>query len=275
MVPTSPAAKPHTSSGGEKRAARALRPGAKGASSPKSTDGVAAPAILRGLICEMAGVLYDATLWRREVVKLLSRLGVSACYPHFFDRWDREYLSDVQCGFRQFEEAFQAFLLSAGLSWGQIDEVEAASRIRRQEIDEGVRPLPGVPAAIGQLLGRGLTLAILADSASPACRLEFELGKLGLGGKFHCVLSSFDLEATKPAARCYHAAIEASGLPAEELAFVGCDREGLTGARACGLRTIAINGPSDVAADVRLTKFGELVEIARQWSESATVQGQA
>jgi HAD superfamily hydrolase (TIGR01509 family) len=223
----------------------------------------------------MAGVLYDATLWRREVVKLLARLGVAACYPHFFDRWDREYLADVQCGFRQFEEAFQAFLLSAGLSWGQIDEVEAASRIRRQEIEEGVRPLPGVPAAIGQLVARGLTLAVLTDSPYPARRLEQDLGKLGLGGKFQNVLSSFDLEATKPAARCYQAAIAALGLPAAELAFVGCDRESLAGARACGLRTIAVNCQADVDADARLTTFGELLPIAQNWSCSATVQGQA
>src|SRR5580698_3318302 len=83
------------------------------------TDGSGPP--LGGVVMEMANVLYDATLWRRELVRLLVRLRVPASYPAFFHRWEREYLVDVERGFRQYEEAFQAFLLSAGLSWGQID----------------------------------------------------------------------------------------------------------------------------------------------------------
>ncbi len=214
----------------------------------------------------MTNVLYDATLWRRDVVRLLARLGIPACYPTFFDRWDREYLADVHCGFRQFEEAFQAFLLSAGLSWGQIDEIEAASRVRRKELERGGRPLPGVTATICKLTQQGLPLAVLTDSPYPAGRLEAELSKLALGGCFQAVLSSFDLEATKPAAACYQAAIAALDLPAEELAFVGCDRESLVGAQACGLRTIAVNCQDDVAADARLSRFSELLDVVECWS---------
>ena len=221
---------------------------------------------LRGLVFEMTNVLYDATLWRREVVRLLARLEIPACYPAFFSRWDREYLADVQCGFRQFEEAFQAFLLSAGLSWGQVDEIEAASRVRRKELEMAGRPLPGVTATIAKLSQQGLPLTVLTDSPYPAARLEAELGKLALGGCFQTVLSSFDLEATKPAAACYQAAITAMDAPAEELAFVGCDRESLAGARACGLRTIAVNCPDDITADARLSKFSELLDVVERWS---------
>src|ERR1700678_2024578 len=97
----------------------------------KSSAGSDAPVNVRGLVLEMANVLYDATLWRRELVRLLVRLHVPATYPAFFHRWEREYLVDVERGYRQYEEAFQAFLLSAGLSWGQIDEVEAVARCQR------------------------------------------------------------------------------------------------------------------------------------------------
>ena len=166
--------------------------------------------VVAGLIFEMTNVLYDATLWRREVVRLLARLGIPACYPTFFDLSEREYLADVHCGFRQFEEAFQAFLLAKGLAWGQIDEIEAASRVRRKELEQCSRPLPGVTATIAQLSRQGLPLAVLTDSPYPADRLEAELGELSVGGCFQAVLSSFDLEATKPAAACYQAAIAAS-----------------------------------------------------------------
>ncbi len=224
------------------------------------------PRSLRGLVFEMTNVLHDATLWRREVVKLLARLGIPACYPAFFDDWDREYLSDVQCGFRQFEEAFQAFLLSRGLSWGQIDEIEAATRVRRQELEERVRPLPGVAATLAKLNAQGLPLALLTDSPYPAARLEKELDKLSLSGCFQSVLSSFDLEVTKPDPACYQAAIRALGVPAQELAFVGCDHESLAGAAACGLRTIAVNCQQAVSADAQLTRFSELLEIVERLS---------
>ena len=159
-------------------------------------------------------MLYDATLWRRELVRLLGRLHVPASYPAFFHRWEQEYLVDVERGFRQYEEAFQAFLLSAGLSWGQIDEVEAVARCQRHAYEENVRPLPAVSAALTALTKRGLPLVALCDASQPAAMLERQIERLGLRGVFQQVLSSFDLGAAKPAAECYAAALAALELPA-------------------------------------------------------------
>jgi HAD superfamily hydrolase (TIGR01509 family) len=221
------------------------------------------PAI-RGLVMEMANVLYDATLWRREVVRLLVRLHVPATYPAFFQRWEREYLLDVQRGFRQYDEAFQAFLLSAGLSWGQIDEVESFARCQRQAYEENVRPLPTVTSTLSTLASRGLPLVALCDASHPAAVLERRIERLGLEGIVEQVLSSFDLAAAKPAADCYAAALEALDLPAAEAAFVGCDRRSLDGAAACGLRTIAFNCQEEVEADAQLGSFAELVDLVDQ-----------
>ena len=194
-------------------------------------------ATVRGLVMEIANVLYDATLWRRELVRLLVRLHVPATYPAFFRRWERDYLVDVERGFRQYEEAFQAFLLSAGLTWGQIDEVEAVARCQRHAYDENVRPLPAVSAALAALTKRGLPLVALCDASQPAAVLERRIERLGLRGVFQQVLSSFDLGAARPAPECYEAALAALDLPAAEVAFIGCDRRGLDGAAAHGMRT--------------------------------------
>src|SRR3569623_1380083 len=78
----------------------------------------------------MGDVLYDATLWRRWLLRLLQRMGLHTQYRTFFKIWDVEFLNEVHCGRREYSEAFQAFLLSAGLSRGQIDEVEAARQAR-------------------------------------------------------------------------------------------------------------------------------------------------
>jgi FMN phosphatase YigB (HAD superfamily) len=227
---------------------------------------------VRGLVMEMANVLYDATLWRRELVRLLVRLHVPATYPAFFHRWERDYLVDVERGFRQYEEAFQAFLLSAGLSWGQIDEVEAVARCQRHAYEENVRPLPAVGAALAALTKRGLPLVALCDAAEPAAVLERRIERLGLGGVFQQVLSSFDLGAAKPAAECYAAALAPLDLPAAEAVFVGCDRRSLDGAAAYGLRTIAFNCQEEVDADARLDSFADIVELVEQWSSQGSLE---
>ena len=92
-----------------------------------------------GLIFDMGDVLYDATVWRRWLIQLLHRMGLNTRYRSFFKVWEREYLDDVHRGLRDYGEAFQAFLLAAGLSRGHIDEVVAASHARKREIEAGTR----------------------------------------------------------------------------------------------------------------------------------------
>ncbi|HEX4145379.1 MAG TPA: HAD family hydrolase [Pirellulales bacterium] len=255
--------------GGAALASRQERPHARSAGGT-TTGGTGST--VRGLVMEMANVLYDATLWRRELVRLLVRLHVPATYPAFFHRWEREYLVDVERGFRQYEEAFQAFLLSAGLSWGQIDEVEAVARCQRHAYEENVRPLPAVGAALAALSKRGLPLVALCDTCEPAAVLAPRLERLGLRGVFQQVLSSFDLGAARPAAECYAAALDALKMPAEDVAFVGCDRRGLDGAAAHGLRTVAFNCQEPVEADARLDSFADIVELVERWSTPESVE---
>ena len=70
-----------------------------------------------GVIFDMADVLYDATLWRRWLLRLVNQLGVPAEYEPFYHAWDHDYLADVHCGRRDYTEAFQTFLLARGLTW--------------------------------------------------------------------------------------------------------------------------------------------------------------
>ena len=85
--------------------------------------------------------------------------------------------------------------------------------------EENVRPLPAVAAALAALTKRGLPLVALCDACQPADVLERRIERLGMGGMFQQVLSSFDLGAAKPAAECYAAALAALEFPAGEAAF--------------------------------------------------------
>ena len=231
---------------------------------PRSLPGV------RGVLFDMCNVLYDNTVWRRWVLKVLGRLGLHTHYHSFFRIWDRDYLADVHCGRSTFCEAFRAFLLSAGLSVGQADEVEVACRARRRELQRAARPLPGVIPTLQRLHRSGLALAVVADSEHPAVALREQLQQVAIAHMLSGIVSSIDLGRTMPDAACYRAAIETMNLPAEKVAFVGHDTAQLAGAATLGIRTIAVNHDPDARADIYLARFEQLLDVVESREEGDT-----
>ncbi|MFH1264875.1 MAG: HAD family hydrolase [Planctomycetota bacterium] len=219
------------------------------------------PRATSGLLFDMGDVLYDATLWRRWLLRVLSRLGLHTNYRSFYHVWDHDFLDDVHRGRREFSEAFGAFLLSVGLSAGQIDEVEAACQARRDQWEQTARLLPGVKTTLAKLHASGVVMGVLSDSQHPAGVLVERLCRLGVGDFFKAVVSSIDLERIKPDSICYRTVLEAMGRPAEQVAFVGHDTEELAGAAKAGLSTIAFNYDPDAKADVFLARFEELLQL--------------
>ncbi|HUT09766.1 MAG TPA: HAD-IA family hydrolase [Thermoguttaceae bacterium] len=216
---------------------------------------------IRGVLLDMCNVLYDATLWRRWVLQLLTRLGLHTSYRSFFKIWDRDYLDAVHRGQREFCEAFEAFLASAGLSRAQIDEVEGACQARRRILQEGARPLPGVKTTLGRLHKSGFVLGAISNSESPASVLQQQLGRFGLDRLFTTVISSFDLKQTMPEEICYRTALESMNYPPAQVAFVDHDTAELAGATAVGMPTVAFNFDADARADAYLDRFDDLLEV--------------
>jgi HAD superfamily hydrolase (TIGR01509 family) len=219
------------------------------------------PHPVQGLLFDMGDVLCDATLWRRWLLQLLGRLGLHTHYRSFFYIWDHDYLVDVHCGQRVFGEAFSAFLLSAGLSRGQIDEVQAACKTRRDQWEATARLLPGVKSTLYRLHGQQLTLGVLSDSEHSGEVLASRLERLGLHGLFTAVVSSVDIGRTKPDPTCYQTALEAMRMDRDRVAYVGHDAEELAGAARFGLTTIAFNYDQESQADVYLHRFEGLLDL--------------
>lgn len=214
-----------------------------------------------GILFDMCNILYDDTVWRRWVLMLLTRLGLSTNYCSFFRLWDRDYLDEVHRGQREFRQAFASFLRCAGLSQGQIDEVEAASHARRRQLEDQSRPLPGVRNTLWQLHQEGFALGVICDCEHPVAVLRDRLHRFGIERLFPTVISSIDLNRCMPDSACYLAAVEAMKLPPDKVVFVGHDRVELAGATAVGMPTIAFNFDSDAQADVHISRFEELVEV--------------
>jgi FMN phosphatase YigB (HAD superfamily) len=216
---------------------------------------------VNGILFDMCNILYDDTVWRRWVLLLLTRLGLSTNYCSFFRLWDRDYLEDVHRGQRDFREAFASFLHCAGMSQGQIDEVEAASHARRRQLEAHCRPLPGVRNTLWRLHQEGFVMGGICDSEHTSAVLRQKLSRFGIEKLFPTVVSSIDLNCCMPDAASYLAAIQSMNIPPEKIVFVGHDRLELAGAAAVGMSTIAFNFDSDAQADVHIARFEELVEV--------------
>ena len=123
---------------------------------------------IRGLLLEAGNILYDDTAWRRWLLRLLMRLGLRAEYGPFFRIFECDFLDDVHCGRKTFDEAMNAFLISAGLSAGQADEACRALDSYRRRSEDDFRPLIGVPETLAQLRSAGVTLGCSAIANAAA-----------------------------------------------------------------------------------------------------------
>jgi FMN phosphatase YigB (HAD superfamily) len=224
---------------------------------------ISAPRPIRGLLLDACNVLYDDTAWRRWLLRLLLRLGLRTEYGPFFRIFDRDYLDAVYRGQQPFGDALDAFLVSAGLSAGQAEEVHRALDSHRRHRDLSHRLLIGVRQTVTQLHLSGVTLGVLCNCEHSGETLRKQLAELMGESPWAAVVSSRDLGCTMPAATCYEAALQAMQLPAAEVAFVGHDARELRGAAVQGMATIAFNSDRDARADVYLQRFDDLIELTR------------
>jgi FMN phosphatase YigB (HAD superfamily) len=210
-------------------------------------------------------VLYDATVWECWLIKLLRNVGVPFDQKSFRRQWEREFLADVHCGRRHFDEAFRDYLRQLGLRRGLIDEVAAASQGRRHQYLRETRSAPHLRHTIVSLAQSGLALGILADSELRAAELEQYLTRLGFGGRFSFVLSSVELGHTKAEPEGYRVAAARFGKPLERIAFVGKRTQHLAAAARLGMATIAFNYDDRARADLYLQQFDELIAVFADW----------
>ncbi len=223
---------------------------------------------LAGIVFDVPDVFYDATLWRRWLFQLLVRMRTLADYVDFHARWER-HLSDVHCGRREFGEALQTFLLNYGLSWAQIDEIEAASRIQRQVLEVDVRALPGVVSTIRTLNQLKVPIVAWADVPLTSAKLAERLERIVPRARFQAVVTSFEVEYTQPDEHCYKIMREAFAASPGIVLYVGHDPVHLAAARQAGLLTAALSYLPAGEIDFALPRLEYLAEIATSRRQAA------
>lgn len=227
---------------------------------------------ISALLFDMDDVLYDATVWRRWLLRLLGHLGLHTHYDAFFHVWERCYLCDVYSGNRDYWDAFRSFLDAAGLSSGQVDEVTAASQTRKREFDLGIRAFPGVNSTLTRLSMAGVPLGVLCNSSRTSVELQHRLAQIGLGRHFQFVVSSRDLQRAMPVLETYQAALSQFGRN-NEVAYVGHDAVELDGAAKLGITAIGFNHSPSTEPEIAVDRFADLLNVVKLPSMSRLAAG--
>jgi FMN phosphatase YigB (HAD superfamily) len=216
-----------------------------------------ADANLRGVIFDAPGLLYDSSLWRRWLLNLLTRMGMHTHYDVFYDIWDHEFACNVQAGRCKWRDALELFLRSAGVSQAQIDEVIPALRAKRKQFELDMRPLPGVVETLQSIHQQGYRMAAAADTTSTAAELGCKLERLGIHGRFDCVISSIDVGHAMPEPAAYIASLVVLDLRPDEVAFVSSLPSHVVGAKNFGMKIVGVDCELE-EADAHVERFSQL-----------------
>lgn len=214
----------------------------------------------RGLIFDGPGVLYDTSLWRRWLLKLLTRMGLHTHYDVFFRTWDYEYAAAVLSGRRSWRSALESFLRSAGLSQCQIDEVIPALRAVRNQFESDLRPMPGVTGTLAALQAGGFRMAVAANTEATAEEFSSRLRRLGIAMRFAGSISSTEIGHVMPSPEVYLAALAVVELPPDEAAFVSALPDHISGAKKMGFTTVAVDCDLADEADCHVERICQLVD---------------
>ena len=137
-------------------------------------------------------------------------------------------------------------------SIGRTVDREAMRQQARDIRGEGTLRLPareGVAELIAEAKGAGLTLAVA--SSSSFSWVNGHLDRLGLLSSFDALCTREDVEETKPHPALYQLAIERLRVAPDEAFAIEDSPNGVTAAKAAGLRCVAAPNPITAGMDLR------------------------
>jgi len=181
-------------------------------------------------------------------------IGLSAV---FFD-WDGTLADSAEASYRSYVRLFSGFGIrfdrtifeeTYSPDWHRTYAKLGLDRRRWDEADarwlalygeEETHLLPGALEALGSLADAGLGLAIVTSGSR--VRVESELERFGLAGRFGALVSAEDSPRRKPSPEPLELALSRLSVPARRAACVGDSPEDVEMARAARVFSVAIPG---------------------------------
>jgi HAD superfamily hydrolase (TIGR01509 family) len=200
------------------------------------------------VIFDNDGLLLDTeSVWTRGEEDLFRRRGLEFTFEH-----KRELVGTSA------QMAGRILARQLGEHGTDTDLIAELDALVVEELERGVRPLPGAVELVAELQERGVRTGVVSNSPLPFITRALELG--GLDG-FEAVVSGHDVPAPKPAPDAYLAACDELGIaPAREVVAFEDSPTGVAAARAAGLTVIGIPSLAGVELDEAHEVYGSLAE---------------
>jgi FMN phosphatase YigB (HAD superfamily) len=215
---------------------------------------------LDAVLLRAENVLYDATLWRRWLLQVLSRMGLYACYDTFFWVWQRDFLPEVHAGRRDLWESLAAFLRTAGMSSGQVDEVLAACRPRYRHYRNSVRTFAGVHTTLQALRDRGTRVGVLNHAVDTPAEFGAQLNQLALHDCFDVVICSTELGVCEADGLGFQVACRRLRSRPTRTALVSNDPVEISTAARLGFFTVGFNNSQRAPVDASIDRFSDMLQ---------------
>jgi putative hydrolase of the HAD superfamily len=229
---------------------------------PASNQPAGSPASssMRAFLFDAGDILYFRPERGIKLAAFLQELSLSAEGNHLAEKQAlREKAYEGQITQDEYREAL---LKLYGVT--QPDQIERGKQILEAEDNEVVF-FDGVRQTLLALKQKGYLLGIITDTANPIyVKLNwFEKG--GFGDVWDTIISSHEIGVCKPHPKIYLAALSHLGLRAGQAVFVGHKASELDGARAVGLKTIALNYEPSAKADFYIDAFSDLLKVSLEY----------
>jgi putative hydrolase of the HAD superfamily len=212
---------------------------------------------VRALLFDAGDVLYYRPKRNRKLNTFLKEMGLHVKADHMPQK--NLLVQQAYQGQISQDQYREKILQLYGVT--QPDQIERGKRILEEE-DDDVHFFADIPQTLKALKDQGYLLGIVTDTASSVhTKLKwFEIG--GFEDVWDTVISSREMGVRKPHPQIYQAALQQLGIKADQAIFVGHKATELDGARALGMKTVAFNYEKKAEADVYISHFSDLLNIA-------------
>lgn len=197
---------------------------------------------MKAVIFDMDGVISDTYhIHARAEMALLSRYGIAISEKELHRRF-----AGVSV-----EHVFRTLFSEHGVSV-DIDELVAEKRAAVLAAVHEIVEVPGAKELIAAMHGEGLKIAVASGSTHQY--ISIVLDALQLSSAFDAIVSNYDVPQGKPAPDIFLLAAQKLGVDPAECVVIEDGISGMVGARAAGMKCIALVKDDDAYPAVLVVK---------------------
>ncbi len=220
--------------------------------------------MITAVLYDMGDIFFEAHLWRKWMYDQFTDLGLyHSSFADFYYMYE-EQLLPVYEGNKTYNQSYEEFLTKMGI----IDRKSfwQKSFAEKEKIEKTRSLYDGIITTLATLKQAGVTNVVVTDNEFDEATIrEKILAKFDINSNIDRVITSKEAASTKAESLIFQFALKQLGCSADQVLFVGHDREEIASAKKCGIKTVEFNNylGNDTGADYHINTFSELINLIK------------